>query len=65
VDTLIRANLVNMLQFDAWLCNAVEKGNNLQAMAFAIPLVRMYCVEDRFSMGVNDTDLFHTVSWIK
>ena len=42
VDTLIRASLVNMLQFDAYLANALDKGNNLIAMNFAMQLVQMY-----------------------
>jgi len=62
VDVLIRCNLVNILQFDGYLANALQKGKNLAAMTFAIPLVRMYCVNDRFSGVVKQGDFFHTVS---
>jgi CCR4-NOT transcription complex subunit 1 len=64
VDTLIRANLVNMLQFDAYLANAMEKGNNLLAMTFAIQLVQMYLVDERYQAGVSETDLFQTVDML-
>lgn len=63
VDTLIRANLVNMLQFDTYLANALEKGNNLLAMTFAIQLVQMYLIDDRFSSNVNESDLYNTVGY--
>lgn len=64
VDTLIRANLVNMLQFDAHLANAMEKGTNVLAMAFAMQLVQMYLVDERYSTNVTESDLYHTVSYI-
>lgn len=62
VDTLIRANLVNMLQFDAHLANSMEKGTNVLAMAFAMQLVQMYLVDERYSTSVTESDLYHTVS---
>ena len=62
VDTLIRANLVNMLQFDAHLATAMEKGTNIPAMNFAMQLVQMYLVDERFTTTVSESDLYHTVS---
>ncbi|ODN04366.1 CCR4-NOT transcription complex subunit 1 [Orchesella cincta] len=64
VDTLIRANLVNMLQFDAHLATAMEKGTNVLAMAFAMQLVQMYLVDERYSTSVTESDLYHTVDML-
>jgi len=61
VDTLIRASLVNMLQFDAHLAGAMDKGTNVMAVNFAMRLVQMYLVDERFSSAVPESDLYHTV----
>ena len=62
VDTLIRASLVNMLQFDANLATSMEKGTNLPAVIFSMELVKMYLIEERFNSHVSESDLYHTVS---
>lgn len=62
VDTLIRAKLVNMLQFDAHLANAMDKGTNAPAMQFAMQLIQMYLVDERYATCVTESDLYHTVS---
>ncbi len=62
VDTLIRANLVNMIQFDAHLSNAMDKGTNVLAVNFAMQLVQMYLVDERYNTVVTESDLYHTVS---
>lgn len=62
VDTLIRANLVSMMQFDAHLASAMDKGTNLIVVNFAMQLVQMYLVDERYSGAVQESDLYHTVS---
>jgi CCR4-NOT transcription complex subunit 1 len=61
VDTLIRASLVNMMQFDAQLSTAMDKGTNVLAVNFAMQLVQMYLVDERFNTVVTESDLYHTV----
>lgn len=63
VDTLIRANLVNMIQFDAHLSNSMDKGTNIMAVNFAMQLVQMYLVDERYNTVVTENDLYHTVSF--
>ncbi|KAK7790471.1 hypothetical protein R5R35_006209 [Gryllus longicercus] len=64
VDTLIRAHLVNMQQYDLHLAHAMESGLNYVAVAFAMQLVQTYLVEERHNPSITENDLYNTIEML-
>ncbi|XP_077294792.1 CCR4-NOT transcription complex subunit 1 isoform X2 [Arctopsyche grandis] len=61
VDALIRANLVNIQQYDVALAQCMDNGNNYMAVAFAMQFVQLYLVNERDSILMTESDLVNTI----
>lgn len=63
VETLIRAGLVNLSQFDIALAQCMENGPNYRALNLATALVQNFVIEDR-STQVTESDFLHTIEML-
>lgn len=61
VDTLVRAGLVNLPQFDIALAQCMENGLNYMAVNFAMQVVQLFLIEDRNNQFVTETDLCNII----
>lgn len=64
VDTLIRAGLINVPQYDCALAQCIDSGPNYIAIAFATQLVQLYLVEDRLTQFVSESDFTNTIEML-
>lgn len=64
VDTLIRAGLVNIPQYDLALAQIMENGMNYMAVNFAMQLVQLFFSEDRANQIVSETDFCNTIEML-
>lgn len=61
VDTLIRAHLIHLPQYDLALAHSMENGINYVAVAFCMQLLQHYLVEERGTSGVTESDMLNTI----
>ncbi|KAI5730570.1 hypothetical protein M8J76_015190 [Diaphorina citri] len=61
VDTLIRAQLIHLPQYDLALAHSMENGLNYVAVAFCMQLLQHYLVEERGTAGVTESDMLNTL----
>uniref|UniRef100_A0A8D9AYG7 CCR4-NOT transcription complex subunit 1 n=1 Tax=Cacopsylla melanoneura TaxID=428564 RepID=A0A8D9AYG7_9HEMI len=61
VDTLIRAHLIHLPQYDLALAHSMENGLNYVAVAFCMRLLQHYLVEERGTAGVTESDMLNTI----
>lgn len=64
LDTLIRAGLVNLPQYDLALAQLMENGINYMAVNFAMQLVQLFLIEDRSNQFVSETDFGNTIEML-
>lgn len=64
VETLIRAGLVNLPQYDLSLTQLMDNGLNYMAVNFAMQLVQLFLIEDRANQIVTETDFCHTIEML-
>lgn len=64
VETLIRAGLVNLPQFDVALAQCMENGPNYRALNLATALVQNFVIDDRTNQFVTDNDFCHTIEML-
>lgn len=64
VDTLIKAGLVNVAQYDVALTQFMENGLNYMGVSFAMQLVQLYLIDDRTGQFLNENDLPNTVDML-
>jgi len=61
VDALVRSSLINLYEYDKYLAACMEGGNNLQAINFAMMLIKIYLIDDRSNAHIIESDLFGTI----
>lgn len=64
VDTLIKAGLVHVPQYDLALTQCMENGLNYMGVSFAMQLVQLYLIDDRSTQFVTDNDLCNTIEML-
>lgn len=64
VETLIRAGLVNLPQFDMALAQCMENGPNYRALNLATALVQNFVIDDRTNQCLSDNDFVHTIEML-
>lgn len=64
VETLIRAGLVNLPQYDVTLTQLMDNGLNYMAVNFAMQLVQLFLIEERGNQAVTETDFCNTVEML-
>lgn len=60
IETLIRAGLVNMQQFDLSLAQFMENGPNYRALNLGTTLVQNLVIDDR-SSNIGESDFYNTI----
>lgn len=63
IETLIRAGLVNLPQFDLALSTVMENGPNYRALNLATVLIQNLIIEDRASQ-ITEQDLCNTIEML-
>lgn len=61
VETLIRAGLVNLPQFDVALAHCMENGPNYRALNLATAIVQNFVIDDRSNQSLSESDFVHTI----
>ncbi|KAK4872711.1 hypothetical protein RN001_014740 [Aquatica leii] len=61
VDTLIRAGLINLPQYDLALTQLMDNGLNYLAVSFATQLVQLFLIEDRSNQLASESDFANTI----
>lgn len=64
LDTLIRAGLVNLPQYDIALAQLMENGLNFMAVNFAMQIVQLFLIEDRSNQYVTEVDFCNTIEML-
>ncbi|KAF2893609.1 hypothetical protein ILUMI_12564 [Ignelater luminosus] len=64
VDTLIRAGLVNVPQYDLSLAQYMDNGLNYVAVSFATQLIQLFLIEDRSNQFVSESDFANTIEML-
>lgn len=64
VDTLIRAGLVNVPQYDLSLAQYMDNGLNYVAVSFSTQLVQLFLIEDRSNQFVSESDFANTIEML-
>lgn len=64
VDTLIKAGLVNVPQYDLSLAQCMENGLNYMGVSFAMQLVQLYLIDDRSNQFLAEGDLCNTIEML-
>ncbi|XP_031355964.1 CCR4-NOT transcription complex subunit 1 [Photinus pyralis] len=64
VDTLIRAGLVNLPQYDVALTQLMDNGLNYVAVNFATQLIPLFLIEERTNQNVTENDLPNTIEML-
>lgn len=64
VETLIRAGLVNIPQYDVALTQLMDNGLNYMAVNFSMQLVQLFLIEDRQSQIITETDFCNTIEML-